>query len=232
VLEKAPTEVASAIKNVPSVEHAAPIEPVGLMEDVLPTKVVAPIEEASPVEDPIVSRIVRVLAHRQVDTPESIPEPEPKVASVSLPAQTQYSASTSTRSSVQLTPTSEPGLEPELESEVNIAGTESPDPIALAPGDDLEVKQEALDDHHAKVKPGKGKGRGGGHPRQYSTDEVSRFICLGYRYQLIPQLAIILNTLGPDKRLWDRSRSKLEEICENLSNGGYMVRTPAAMKFK
>jgi len=97
------------------------------------------------------------------------------VASV-LPAQTQYSASTSTRSSVQLTPTSEFGLEPELESEVNIAGSESPDPIALVPGDVLEVKQEALDDHHAKVKPGKGKGRRGVHPRQYSTEEVSRFI--------------------------------------------------------
>jgi hypothetical protein len=145
------------------------------MEDVLPIEVVAPTKEASPVEDPIVNLIVRVGTDHQVDTPKSIPEPEPKVASVSLPAQTQYSASTSTRSSVQLTPTSEPGLD-QPESEVNLAGTESPDPIALAPGDDLEIKQEALDDHHAKVKPGKGKGRGGGHPRQYSTEEVSFFI--------------------------------------------------------
>jgi hypothetical protein len=175
VLEIAPTEVAPAIKNVPSVESVAPLEPVIPMEDVLPIEVVAPIKEASTVEDPIVSLIVRVGTDHQVDTPKSIPEPEPKVASA-LPAQTRYSASTSTRSSVQLTPTSEPGLDPELESEVNLAGTESPDPIALAPGDDLEIKQEALDDHHAKVKPGKGKGRGGGHPRQYSTQEVSFFI--------------------------------------------------------
>jgi hypothetical protein len=145
------------------------------MEDVLPIETVAPEEEASPVEDPIVSLIVRVGTDHQVNTIESVPGPESIVASV-LPAQTQYSPSTSTRSSVQLAPTSEPGLEPELDLEVNTAGTESPDPIALAPGDDLEIKQEALDDHHAKVKPGKGKGRGGGHPRQYSTEEVSFFI--------------------------------------------------------
>ena len=147
------------------------------MEDVLPIEVMAPIKEASTVEDPIVSLIVRVGTHHQVDTPKSIPEPEPKVPS----GPNRYSASTSTRSSVQLNPTSEPGLDPELESEVTLAGTESPDPIALVPGDNLEVKQEALDDHHAKVKPGKGKGRGGGHPRQYSTEEVSFFIGESYK---------------------------------------------------
>jgi hypothetical protein len=134
--------------------------------------VVAPIEEASPVEDPIVSQFVWALADQQVDTPESIPEPEPKVASTLLPAQSRYSASTSTRSSVLPLPTPEA----EIESEAEVMGAESPDPIALVPGDDLEVKQEALDDHHAKVKPGKGKGRGGGHPRQYSTEEVGLFI--------------------------------------------------------
>jgi hypothetical protein len=176
VLEIAPTEVAPAIKNVPSVESVAPLEPVIPMEDVLPIEVVAPIKEASTVEDPIVSLIVRVGTDHQVDTPKSIPEPEPKVPSGPIAAENRYSASTSTRSSVQLTPTSEAGLDPEPESEVNLAGTESPDPIALAPGDDLEIKQEALDDHHVKVKPGKGKGRGGGHPRQYSTEEVSLFI--------------------------------------------------------
>jgi hypothetical protein len=139
------------------------------MEDVLPTEVVAPIEEARPDEDIVVSHIVWVLAHRQVDTPGPIPEPEPKVASVLLPAQSRYSASTSTRSSVLPPPTPEA----EIESEAEVEGAESPDPIALVPGDNLEVKQEALDDHHAKAKPGKGKWRRGVHPRQYSTEEVS-----------------------------------------------------------
>jgi hypothetical protein len=142
------------------------------MEDFLPIEVVAPIEKASPVADIVVSHIVWVLAHRQVDTPGSIPEPEPKVAIVLLPAQSRYSASTSTRSSVLPPPT--PAVE--IESEAEVGGAESPDPIALVPGDDLEVKQEALDDHHAKVKPGKGKGRRAVHPRQYSTEEVSLFI--------------------------------------------------------
>jgi hypothetical protein len=51
--------------------------------------------------------------------------------------------------------------------------------------------------------------------------------------KLISQLVIILNTLGPDKKLWDRSsKSKLEEICGNLSKAGYMERTPGAMRFK
>ena len=92
------------------------------------------------------------------------------MASVPLTAENRYPASTSTRSSVQLAPTSEPELEPELESEVNIAGSESPDPIALVPGDGLEVKQEALDDHHAKAKPEKINRN---KRRQYSEGEVS-----------------------------------------------------------
>jgi len=139
------------------------------MEGVLPVEVVAPTEESSPVETPTVSLIARVRTDHQVNTIESVPGPEP-IAASALPAQSRYSASTSTRSSVHLIPTSEPELEPELESEVNIAGSESPDPIALVPGDDLEVKQEALDDYHAKAKPEKIKRN---KRRQYSEGEVS-----------------------------------------------------------
>ena len=124
-------------------------------------------------EDPIVSHVVRTQTDNQVDTPEFVPGPEPGVASVSVPAQTRYSASTSTRSSVLPLPT--PAAE--LESEAEVGGTESPDPIALVPGDDLEVKQEALDNHHDRLEPGKGTGRRAVHPRQYTNLEVSHLIC-------------------------------------------------------
>jgi len=144
-----------------------------------PVKLAAPINKLATIEGvhltehPIVSHVVRTQTDHQVDTPESITEPEVRVASVSLPAQTRYSASTSTRSSALPPPTSEA----ELESEAELGGSESPDPIALVPGDDLEVKQEALDNHHDRLEPGKGTGRRGVHPRQYTNLEVSHLIC-------------------------------------------------------
>ena len=133
------------------------------------------------------------------------------------------------RSSVSKTSPNPKLSEPEMEDEAESESAESPDPIGPDADDTFEVKQEILEKHHIKVQADKPKNH---HPRQYTDEEVSIFIPRWHWPELIVQLAVILNTLGPDRTRWDRSLTKINEVCENLLKAGYMERTPGAMKFK
>jgi hypothetical protein len=50
--------------------------------------------------------------------------------------------------------------------------------------------------------------------------------------KLTYQMAIILNTLGPDKDVWVNKKAKWVEICENLIEAGHTKRTWGAIKWQ
>lgn len=102
---------------------------------------------------------------------------------------------------------------------------ESPDPIGLSPGEDLEVKREALEEFQAGAEDKVP------HPRFYTEAEVS-FFFRNLEVKLIKQLAVILNTLGPDPKSWSKTKAKSEEICKNLRQAGYPNRSVGAMNVK
>lgn len=102
---------------------------------------------------------------------------------------------------------------------------ESPDPIGLSPGEDLEVKREALEEFQAGAEDKVP------HPRFYTEAEVSCLFQI-LEIKLIKQLAVILNTLGPDPKSWSKTKAKSEEICKNLRQAGYPNRSVGAMNVK
>jgi hypothetical protein len=104
--------------------------------------------------------------------------------------------------------------------------SESPDPIGLSPAKGLQVKREALEELQA------GAENKAPNPRFYTDPEVRFFTVTSSGQELTKELAIILNTLGPDKKTWCKSKRKSEEICMNLREAGYPIRTVAAMNVK